>query len=75
MNPEDPYNITHRRQRYRDREEELEDIDLGNIEYQFEKGKETMANDDKIAFNSLISAIKELTTGQKEILQQKHHDS
>ena len=65
MNPGDPYNITHRRQRYRDREEELEDIDLGNREYQFEKGKETMADDDKIAFNSLILAIKELTTGKK----------
>ena len=56
MNPGDPYNITQRRQRYR--QEELEDIDLGNIEYQFEKGKETMADDDKIAFNSLISPIK-----------------
>ena len=39
MNSEGPYNITHRRQRYRDREEELEDIDLGNREYQFEKAK------------------------------------
>ena len=58
MNSGDPYNITHRRQRYRDREEELEDIDLGNKEYQFEKCKETMADDGKIAFNSLISAIK-----------------
>ena len=63
MNPGDPYNITHRR--HRDREEELEDIDLGNREYQFEKGKETMADDDEIDFNSLISAIKELTTGKK----------
>ena len=66
MNSEDPYNITDRRQRVRDSnrgEEELEDIDLGNIEYQFEKGKETMADDDKIAFNSLISTIKELTIG------------
>ena len=35
---------------------------MGNREYQFEKGKETMDDDDKIAFNSLISAIKELTT-------------
>ena len=61
MNPGDPYNITHRRNR--DREEELEDIDLGNREYQFEKGKETMVNDDKTAFDSLISAIKELTNG------------
>ena len=65
MNPADPYNITHRRKRYRDREEELEDIDLGSREYRFEKGKETMAEEDKTAFNSLISAIKELTTGQK----------
>ena len=56
MNLGDPYNITHRRQRYR--EEELEDIDLGNREYQFEKGKETMADDDKKTFNSLILAIK-----------------
>ena len=68
MNPGDPHNITHKRQRYRDREEELEDIDLGNREYQFEKGKETMADDDKIAFNGLISAIKELTTGKKEMM-------
>ena len=68
MNLGDPYNITHRRQRYRDREEELEDIDLGNREYEFEKGKETMVDDDKIAFNSLISAIEELTTGQKEMM-------
>ena len=61
MNSEGPYNITHRRQRCRDREEELEDI-----EYQFGKGKETMAEDDEIAFNSLISAIKELTTSKKK---------
>ena len=56
MNPRNPYNITHKR--HRDREEELEDIDLGNREYQFEKGNETMPEDDKIALNSLISAIK-----------------
>ena len=68
MNSGDPYNITHRRQRYRDREEELEDIDLGNIEDQIEKFKETMFNDDKIDFNSLISAIKELTTRKKEMM-------
>ena len=68
MNSKDPYNITYRRQRCRDKEEELEDIDLGNKEYQFEKGKKIMADDDKIAFNSLISAIKELITGQKEMM-------
>ena len=66
MNSGDQYNITHRRQRYRDREEELEDIDLGNREYQFEKGEETMVDDDKTYFNSLISATKELTTGKKK---------
>ena len=65
MNSGDPYNITHRRQRYRDIEEELEDIDLGNREYQFGKGKETMADDDKATFDNLISAIKELTNGKK----------
>ena len=65
MNSEDPYNITYRRQRCRDREEELEDIDLGNREYQFGKGKETMAEDDKTTFNNLLLAIKELTTRQK----------
>ena len=61
MNSEDPYNITYRRQRGRDSnrgEEELEDR-----EYQFGKGKETMTKDDKTTFNSLISAIKELTIG------------
>ena len=61
MNSEDPYNITYRRQRFRnsDRgEEELKDIELGDREYQFGKGKETMAEDDKKTFNSLISAIK-----------------
>ena len=58
MNSENPYNITYQRQRCRDREEELEDIDLGNKEYQFGKGKETMAEDDKKTFNSLISSIK-----------------
>ena len=70
MNSEDPYNITYKRQRFRnsDREEELEDIELGDREYQFEKGKETMADDDKTTFNGLISAIKELTTGQKEMM-------
>ena len=68
MNLRDPYNITHRRQRNRDREEELEDIDLGVREYQSGKGKETMADDDRTTFNSLISAIKELTTGQKEMM-------
>ena len=47
MNPGDPYNITHRRQRNKDREEELEDIDFGNKEYQFGKGEETMAEDVK----------------------------
>ena len=69
MNSENPYNITYRRQRFRnsDRgEEELEDIKLGDREYQFEKGKETMVDDDKTTFNSLISAIKELTTGKKK---------
>ena len=68
MNLGDPYNITHRRQRYKDKEEDLEDIDLGNIEYQFEKGKETMPDDDKIAFNSLISAIKKPATRKKEMM-------
>ena len=61
MNSEGPYNITQERQRCRDNdrgEEELEDI-----EYQFGKGEETMAEDDKTTFNSLISSIKELTTG------------
>ena len=58
MNSEDPYNITYRRQRCRDREEELEDIYLGNREYHFGKGKETMVDDDKITFNSIISTIK-----------------
>ena len=58
MNSEDPYNITHKRQRYRDTEEELEDVDLGNREYQFGKGKETKADDDKATFDNLISAIK-----------------
>ena len=52
----------------RDKEEELEDIDLGNREYQFEKGTETMADDDKTTFNSLMSAIKELTTRKKEMM-------
>ena len=53
MNTEDPYKITYRRQRYRDSdrgEEELEDIELGDREYQFGKGKETMAEDDKTTF-------------------------
>ena len=40
----------------------------GDREYQFGKGKETMADDDKTTFNSLISALKELTTGQKEMM-------
>ena len=47
MNSEDPYNITYQRQRCRDGdrgEEELEDIELGDREYQFGKGKETMAS-------------------------------
>ena len=68
MNLEDPYNITYRRQRFRnsDRgEEELEDIELGDREQQFRKGKETMADDEKTTFNSLILAIKELTTEKK----------
>ena len=71
MNSEDPYNITYWRQRCRDSyrgEEELEDIELGDREYQFGKGKETMAEEDKTTFNSLISAIKELTTRQKEMM-------
>ena len=71
MNSEHPYNITYRRQRCKENdrgEEELEDIELGDREYQLAKGKETMVEDDKTAFNSLISAIKELTTGQKEMM-------
>ena len=71
MNSEYPYNITYRRQRFRnsDRgEEELEDIELEDREYQFGKGKETMADDDKTNFNSLMSTIKELTIGQKEMM-------
>ena len=66
MNSENPYNITYWRQRFRnsDRgEDELEDI-----EYQFGEGKEKMADDDKKTFNSLILSIKELTTGQKEMM-------
>ena len=58
MNSEGLYNITHWRQRCRDIEEELEDIDLGDREYQSGKGKETMPDDDRIDFNSPISAIK-----------------
>ena len=42
---------------------------MGDREYQFGKGKETMADDDKTTFNSLISAIKELTIGQKEMIR------
>ena len=71
MNSEDPYNITYHRQRFRnsDRgEEELEDIELGDKEYQFIKGKEIMADNDKTTFNCLISTIKELTTGKKEMM-------
>ena len=49
-------------------EEELVDIELGDREYQFGKGKETMVDDDKTTFNSLISIIKELTTGKKEMM-------
>ena len=61
MNSENPYNITYQRQRFvnGDRgEEELEGIELGDREYQFGKGKETMVDDHKTTFNSLISAIK-----------------
>ena len=61
MNSEDPYNITYRRQRFRnsDRgEEELEDRELGDREYQFGKGKETIADDDKTSFNCIMSTIK-----------------
>ena len=71
MNSGDPYNINYRRQRGKDGnkgEVELEDIKLGDREYQSAKGKETMAEDDKTTFNSLISAIKELTIGQKEMM-------
>ena len=39
---------------------------MGDKECQFGKGKETMANDDKTTFNSLVSSIKELTTGKKQ---------
>ena len=43
MNSRDPYNITYsQRQRFRNNdrgEEELEDIELGDREYQFGKGK------------------------------------
>ena len=42
---------------------------MGKREYQFGKGKETMADDDKTTFNSLISAIKELATGKKEMMR------
>ena len=41
---------------------------MGDREYQFTKGKETMVDDDKTTFNSLISAIKELTIGKKEMM-------
>ena len=71
MNSEDTYNITYRRQRFRnsDRgEEELKNIELGERECHFGKGKETMADDDRTTFNSLIRAIKELTIGQKEMM-------
>ena len=41
---------------------------MGDREYQSGKGKETMADDDRTTINSLILAIKELTTGQKEMM-------
>ena len=41
---------------------------MGDREYQFGKGKDTMADDDKTTFNNLISAIKELSIGQKEMM-------
>ena len=56
MNSEDPYNITYQTQMFRNNdrgEEELEDIGLGDIEYQFGKGKETTVDDDKK--NSIVS--------------------
>ena len=65
MNSQDPYNITYRRQICRDSdrgEEELEGIELGDKKYQFRKDQETMVEDDKTTFHSLMSAIKELTT-------------
>ena len=41
---------------------------MGNKEYQFGKAKEIMVEDDKTTFNSLMSAIKELTTRKKEMM-------
>ena len=41
---------------------------MGDRKYQSGKGKETMADDDRTTFNSLISAIKEFTTGKKEMM-------
>ena len=63
MNSKDPYNIIYQRQRFRNSDKGEDD--LGDREYQFGKAKETMVDDDKTTFNSLISAIIELTTQQK----------
>ena len=78
MTPEDLQNITYKRQRYRNQDKtkeedlELEDLDLedwvldrteSGTQAEKDKGKRTMEDDDKVAFNSLISALNDLVKG------------
>jgi hypothetical protein len=67
MNPEDLQNITYRRQRYRSREP-IPDREETEAQPERDKGKGTMEDQDKAAFNNLISALSDLARGQKEVL-------
>ena len=67
MNIEDLQNITYRWQRYRNKDLGSEEEEV-EIRLEEDKDKEAMGDDDKTAFNSLISALNDLAKGQKEML-------
>ena len=67
MNSEDLQNIIYRRQRYRSRDLVPEGEET-KPQPERDKVKETMGDEDKASFNSLISDINDLSRGQKEVL-------
>ena len=76
MNPKDTAFVTYKRRRGRyNRNLDLEEINLEDTKSedmtnsQDDKGKGTSKEVDRMAFHSLVSALNDLSKGQKEMLQ------
>ena len=76
MNPEETTFMTYKRRKGRYTEDlEFEDINLEDTNsdmdptgIHFDRGKGTGEDEDRMAFQSLVSALNELAKGQKEVL-------